>query len=121
MIKFKTYNQFVNESDGLMMFSIPADGKKSNKEFNDKQKQLGYYPKAVSAEVGGPGNPGEAEEVEEDTPTMLSQRLGDIEPDGSGRYPSQGGQDMKITQPGSVGTDPGYHNMRGEPKLTNLA
>lgn len=117
MTNFKTYNEFINEDSGLMMFSIPADGAKLTKEFQDKQKKLGHYPKAVSSEVGGPGNP---EEVAEETgPTMMSQRLGDIEPDGSGRYPSEGGQDFKITQPGTAVVS--HNNMRGEPKITGLS
>jgi len=112
MKNINTFDEFVNE-----MYSGPADGAKSFADFQAKQKKLGYYPNAVSAEVGGPGNPGEV--AEEEGPTMLSKRLGDIEPDGSGHYPSQGGQDFTITQPGTsvVSTN----NMRGEPILTNLA
>ncbi len=109
-MSFKKYNDFVNE----MWFSgaIPADGAKSVGNHFKKQQKLTYYPDAVSAEVGGPGNPGEV--AEEEGPTMLSRRLGDIEPDGSGHYPSQAGQDYTITQPGTTITS--FDNMRGEPR-----
>ena len=109
-MKFKKFNQFVNE-----MYMGPADGAKYVADFRKKQKSLGYYPDAVSAEVGGPGNPGEV--AEEEVPTPLSKRLGNIEPDVDS-YPSDAGQDFTIKQPGSVGIS--YNNMRGEPKLTNI-
>lgn len=103
MKNLKTFNQFVNE-----MYSGPADGAKYVKSFNDKQKELGYYPDAVGSEPGSPGNPAVGEDV-----SMMSDRLGDIEPEA---YPSSGGQNFKITQPGTVVTS--HDNMRGEPKLT---
>ena len=110
MKNIKSFTAFVNE-----MYMGPADGAKSVADFNKKQKSLGYYPDAVSSEVGGPGNPGEV--AEDETPTPLSQRLGNIEPDVDS-YPSAGGQDFTITQPGSGVVS--SNNMRGEPILTNI-
>jgi len=105
MKNVKTFADFVNE-----MYEGPADGAKSVADFFKKQKDLGHYPDAVSAEVGGPGNPGEV--AEDGTPTMLSTRLGDIEPEA---YPSSAGQVAQIQQPGSKHIS--TNNMRGEPKL----
>ena len=109
----KEFDNFVNE-----MYMLPADGAKAFADHKKKQLALGYYPDAVSAEAGGPGNGGGsgAPSVgENDTPSMLSTRLGDIEPDG---YPSASGQSFAYTQQGTgvVSTN----NMRGEPTLTNL-
>jgi len=106
----ESFDTFINE-----MYMGPADGKGS---FDDHQKkQQGYYKDAVSAEPGGFGNGGNsgapAGAVGEDGPTMMSDRLGDIEADG---YPSAEGQDFKITQPGT--TIVSHDNMRGEPMLT---
>ena len=106
----KDFNTFVNE-----MYMGPADGAKAFSDHQKKQSGLGYYPDAVSADPAGPGNGGGAGAPsvgENDTPSMLSNRLGDIEPDG---YPSAAGQDFKIQQQGS--TMAGSHdNMRGEPR-----
>ena len=107
------FDQFVNE-----MYMGPANGAKSTADHMIKQQKLGYYPKAVSSEPGGFGNGGNsgAPEVAEDrTPTPLSQRLGNIEPEA---YPSSAGQDFAITQPGSAIVS--HDNMRGEPKLTTI-
>lgn len=97
----KDFNTFLNE-----MYMGPADGAGYVKGFN--KKQLGYNKDAVSAEPGGFGNGGNAGPPvvgENDSPSMMSDRLGDIEPDG---YPSAAGQDFKVTQPGSkqIATDP---------------
>ena len=97
----KDFNTFLNE-----MYMGPADGKGA---FDDHQKkQQGYYKDAVSAEPGGFGNGGNAGAPavgENDSPSMMSTRLGDIEPEG---YPSAAGQDYAVTQPGSaqISTDP---------------
>ncbi len=97
----KDFNSFLNE-----MYMGPADGKGA---FDDHQKkQQGYYKDAVSAEPGGFGNGGNAGAPavgENDSPSMMSTRLGDIEPEG---YPSAAGQDYPVTQPGSaqIATDP---------------
>ena len=107
MKNIKSFNEFVNE-----MYMGPANGAKSVEDFRKKQMELGYYPDAVSAEVGGPGNPGDV--AEEEGPTMLSQRLGDIEPSAEA-YPSSAGQNFNIQQPGSKHIS--TNNMRGEPKL----
>jgi len=103
----KPFDTFINE-----MYMGPADGAGSFTDHQNKQKKLGYYPDAVSAEAGGPGNPGVSEE---EGVTMLSKRLGDIEPDG---YPSESGQSFAYTQPGTGVIS--QNNMRGEPILTNL-
>ena len=117
-MQFKKFNQFVNENSFM---SVPADSAKIVKKFNDVQ--TGYNKDAVSAEPGGFGNGGNAgaPAVGEDGPTMLSKRLGDIEPvlDDNGnpeKVPSSAGQVDKITQPGT--TIVSHDNMRGEPMLT---
>ena len=106
----KDFNTFLNE-----MYMLPADGAKAFADHQTKQKKLTYNPDAVSAEADGPGNGGNAGAPavgENDSPSMMSTRLGDIEPDG---YPSAAGQDFKIQQTGS--TMAGSHdNMRGEPR-----
>ena len=109
----KDFNTFVNE-----MYMGPADGAKAFADHKKKQMALGYYPDAVSAEPGGPGNGGNAGAPgvgENDSPSMMSTRLGDIEPNG---YPSEAGQSFTYTQQGTgvISTN----NMRGEPTLTNL-
>ena len=97
----ESFDTFINE-----MYMGPADGKGA---FDDHQKkQQGYYKDAVSSEPGGFGNGGNAGAPavgENDSPSMMSTRLGDIEPDG---YPSAAGQDFRVTQPGSkqIATDP---------------
>ncbi len=97
----ESFDTFINE-----MYMGPADGKGA---FDDHQKkQQGYYKDAVSAEPGGFGNGGNAGAPavgENDSPSMMSTRLGDIEPEG---YPSAAGQDYTVTQPGSkqIATDP---------------
>ena len=103
----ESFDTFITE-----MYMGPADGKGA---FDDHQKkQQGYYKDAVSAEPGGFGNGGNAGPPavgENDSPSMMSTRLGDIEPSG---YPSAAGQDFKVTQPGSkqIATDPdGLRNM----------
>jgi hypothetical protein len=99
----KDFNTFLNE-----MYMGPADGAKAFSDHQKKQSTLGYNKDAVSAEPGGFGNGGNAGAPavgENDSPSMMSTRLGDIEPDG---YPSAAGQDFKVTQPGSkqIATDP---------------
>jgi len=89
MKNIESFDTFINE-----MYSGPADGAKYVKSFNDKQSNLGYFPNAVGSEEGSPGNPAVGEDV-----SMMSDRLGDIEPEA---YPSSGGQDFKVTQPGSA-------------------
>ena len=108
--KFIEFAAYVNE-----MYQGPADGAKSVADFRKKQASLTSNKDAVSSEVGGPGNP--AAVAEEETPTPLSKRLGNIEPDVDS-YPSAGGQDFTVTQPGSGVVS--SNNMRGEPILTNI-
>ena len=108
----KDFDSFVNE-----MYMGPADGAGYVKSFNQKQDKLTYNPKAVSAEPGGFGNGGNAGAPavgENDSPSMLSNRLGDIEPEG---YPSAAGQEYGITQPGTYTTGTQPWNMRGEPTI----
>ena len=105
----KDFDSFVNE-----MYMGPADGAKSFADHQKKQSSLGYYPDAVSAEAGGPGNPAPSAVGEEQTPTMLSIRLGDIEPEG---YPGAGGQKYSVEQPGGWTTGTPPSNMRGEPMI----
>lgn len=108
----ESFDTFINE-----MYMGPADGKGA---FDDHQKkQLGYNKDAVSSDPDGFGNGGNAGApvgaVGEDGPTMMSDRLGDIEPEG---YPSAAGQRQEITPAGSQVVS--HNNMRGEPKLTNI-
>ena len=119
-MQFKKFEQFVNEDLGSFFMSVPADSAERVRKFNNIQ--LGYNKDAVSAEPGGPGNGGNAgaPSVGEDGPTMLSKRLGDIEPvlDDNGdpeMYPSSAGQVKKIVQPGTAVVS--HDNMRGEPML----
>jgi len=104
-MQFKKFQKFVNED----LSFLPSDSAERVRKFNNIQ--LGYNKDAVSAEPS----------VGEDGPTMLSKRLGDIEPvlDDNGNpemFPSSLGQVKQITQPGT--TIVSHDNMRGEPMLT---
>ena len=108
----KDFNTFVNE-----MYMGPADGAKAFSDHQKKQASLGYNKDAVSAEPGGFGNGGNAGAPavgENDSPSMMSTRLGDIEPDG---YPSAAGQEYSVVQPGTYTTGTQPSNMRGEPTI----
>ena len=108
----ESFDTFINE-----MYMGPADGAGAVKSFNDKQKKLSHNPDAVSAEPGGFGNGGNAGAPvgENDSPSMMSDRLGDIEPEG---YPSEAGQEYGVTPPSAPVIN--HNNMRGEPKITNI-
>jgi hypothetical protein len=110
----ESFDTFITE-----MYMGPADGAASVKKFNNRQEKLSYDPEAVSADPEGFGNGGNAGApagaVGEDGPTMMSDRLGDIEPEG---YPSAAGQRQEITPAGAQVVS--HNNMRGEPKLTNM-
>ena len=113
----ESFDTFITE-----MYMGPADGAGSVKKFNNRQEKLSHDPKAVSADPEGFGNGGNSGAptdtvgaIGEEGPTMMSDRLGDIEPEG---YPSAAGQDAAITPANAQVVS--HNNMRGEPKLTNM-
>jgi len=108
----KEFDDFINE-----MYMGPADGKASVKAFNDKQQKLTHNPNAVSSDPSGFGNGGNAGAPvgENDSPSMMSDRLGDLEPDG---YPSGAGHRYPVSPQESPVMS--HNNMRGEPKLTTI-